>query len=197
MKNRFWKLLPIALVISALFAAAAVAAQDGTKQIGLVIAFPEEASHTEIVTVPAEATTFDALKAASVKLVSQDTQFGPAVCSINEVGCPADNCFCDPKRFWAYFHLDAAAGQWVAAQEGVGAYVPADGAVEGFVWSEADANFAPIAQPPVYTLEQIRSAAASPLSRIAIWAVPLLIVVVAGVIGGMMYRKRSKSRKSR
>ncbi len=137
--------------------AAPALAQAGTKRVGLVVAFPDGTRYADVVTVPADATAFDALKAAKITLVSQETQFGPAVCSINNTGCPATNCFCDPKRFWAYFHLDAATGKWAAAKEGVGAYKPANGAVEGFTWTESDANFNPVIQPPVLTFAQLQA----------------------------------------
>jgi hypothetical protein len=142
--------------------------------------------------VPVEATTFDVLQAASIKLASQNTQFGPAVCSINGVGCAAENCFCDPKRFWAYFHLDAAAKKWVAATEGVGTYTPADAAVEGFAWSEADANFAPLSQPPIYTFTQIQAASVSPLRRTAAWALPVALIAGVAALAAVLYARRHK-----
>ena len=46
--------------------------------------------------------------------------FGPGVCGINNVGCPATNCFCDAAHYWAYYDLDAATSQWVASAMGVG-----------------------------------------------------------------------------
>jgi hypothetical protein len=192
MKNHSWAVLFIVLAFTITVAGVAVAAVDDTKQVGLVIAFPDGAKHLQIVTVPAGATTFEALQAASVKLASQNTQFGPAVCSINEVGCAADNCFCDPKRFWAYFHLDPANTKWVAAAEGVGTYVPVNGAVEGFVWSETDASFAPVSQPPVYTFAQIQSATTSPWGNVLKWVIPLVLVLAVAVVLLYIWRRRSR-----
>jgi hypothetical protein len=192
MKNRFWIVLFVALAFPITAAGVAAAAADDTKQVGLVIAFPDGTMHREIVNVPAGATTFEALQAASVKLASQNTQFGPAVCSVNGVGCAADNCFCDPKRFWAYFHLDPASSKWAAAAEGAGAYVPANGAVEGFVWSETDANFAPVSQPSVYTFAQIQSAKTSPLSSALRWVVPLVLILAVAAVVLYVWRRRSR-----
>ncbi|MDQ1301132.1 MAG: hypothetical protein QG637_1053 [Chloroflexota bacterium] len=144
------------LALSLTLAGVVAAVDTGTKQVGVVIAFPNNTTHTEIVTVPITATAFDVVKAAKVNLVSQTTSFGPAVCSINSVGCPAANCFCDPKQFWAYYHLTGNA--WTVAAEGANSYVPANGAVEGFVWSGMDAKFNPTAQPPVMTFAQIVAA---------------------------------------
>lgn len=160
MFRRLASVILLTLTLSLFLAGIVLASDTGTKQVGLVIAFPNGVTHTEIVTVPITATAFDALLAARVNVASQTSSFGPAVCGINNVGCPATNCFCDPKQFWAYYHLTDAT--WTAAAEGVGAYTPANGAVEGFVWSGMDAKFNPTAQPPVMTFAQI-TAAPSPV----------------------------------
>ena len=139
---------------------AGVLADSTTKQIGLVLAFPDGIKHLEIVTVPVTATTFDALSAAQVNLASQFTAFGPAVCSINNVGCPATDCFCDAAHYWAYYHLNAAGNGWTSAPEGAGSFVPVNGTVEGFAWSGFDGNYNPTVQPPVYTFAQIVAASA-------------------------------------
>jgi hypothetical protein len=160
MSRRFIGGLSLALALLALFAGAAFAQGTGTKQIGLVIGLPDNKVYSEIVTVPADATAFDALKKANIKMVSATTSFGPAVCSINGVGAAsADNCFADKAHFWAYYHLDATSKKWVVSQDGVGTSKPADGAVEGFVWSGMDASFNPTEQPPVLTFDQIKTQA--------------------------------------
>ena len=155
MTRRFIPVVLIALVLGAMIAGTALAQTPTTKQVGLVIAFPDGTQHTEIVTVPAAATAQEALLAAKITLASTDGGFGPAVCGINNVGCPITNCFCDAAHFWAYYHLDPATSQWAAAAEGVGNYVPANGSVEGFAWSGFDESYKPTVQPPVYTFDQL------------------------------------------
>jgi hypothetical protein len=143
-------------VALAVLATSAVLAQGGpTKQVGLVIAFPDGKEHLEIVTVPMTATTFDVLRTAKVILASQNMAFGPAVCSINSIGCPAANCFCNPAQFWAYYHLNPVGPAWAQAMEGIGSFVPAGGAVEGLAWSGFDASFNPTVKPAVYTFADI------------------------------------------
>jgi hypothetical protein len=56
------------------------------------------------------------------------------VCSINGVGCPANNCFCDPSRFWNYEYWDGS--QWVGYSVGAAGSTLYDGAIEGWRWSE-------------------------------------------------------------
>lgn len=138
-----------------LTATVAFAETGGTKQVGLVVTFPDGKTHTEIVTVPDAATAIDALRAAKLTVATNEGSFGTSLCKVNETGCPADDCFCDPANYWAYYHLSGTA--WASAMEGVGSYVPANGAVEGFAWSGFDANFNPTVQPPVYTFEQLVS----------------------------------------
>ncbi len=57
-----------------------------------------------------------------------------AVCSINGVGCPATDCFCDPSKFWSYEYWDGSAWQGYsvgAADSSIG-----DGAIEGWRWTD-------------------------------------------------------------
>lgn len=152
MSRRLVVMLFVAVILAALPGSIDAAGQT-TKQVGLVVAFPDGSKHIEVVTAPASATTFEVLSAAGITLGSQSTAFGPALCSIDGFGCPATDCFCDMEHYWAYYHLEA--GRWVTAAEGVGSYVPADGAVEGLAWSGFDASYNPTVQPPVYTFAQI------------------------------------------
>jgi hypothetical protein len=175
----FVALAGMAILLLASLTGSALAAEEGTKQIGLVITFPNGTEHVEVVTVPAAATMIDALNAAKIDLASADTDFGPAVCGINKVGCPADNCFCDAEHFWAYYHLDPASNKWQASTQGVGAYVPANSAVEGLTWSGMDASFMPTDQPKVYTFQELSGAPPQSLPKAGYDLLPL--VVVAGL----------------
>ena len=77
-------------------------------------------------------TGLTALRLTGLDLTVADTAYGPALCAIEGVGCPVDNCFCDANLFWNYLHWD---GAWASSMVGVGGYtLPLDGAVEGYVW---------------------------------------------------------------
>lgn len=190
MSRRFIVVLSLALALTALLGGSALAADPATKQVGLVLAFPDGAQHLEIVTVPASATTFDVLSAAKVTFNSQSTAFGPAVCGFNTFGCPATDCFCDALHFWAYYHLDASSGQWASAAEGVGSYVPAHGAVEGLAWSGFDVSYNPTVQPPVYTFAQI--IAQTTPQPVAVPESGTLMLLSTGVVGLAAYLRRNK-----
>lgn len=192
MNHRFAIALCVTLSLLALVAGTVTAAEPSTKQIGLVIAFPDGSEHLEVVKVPAAATTFDVLRAAKINLVSQTTAYGPAVCSIDNVGCPVENCFCDPTHFfWAYYHLDPGKNTWTAAMEGVGVYDPDDGAVEGFAWSGFE-NDNYTVQPPVYTFAEIVTKTSRAPAQVPEPATVLLLG--AGLAGLAGYIRRVRAR---
>ncbi len=187
MNRRFLVIGLLVLMTLALIAGAAFAQDGGTKRVGLVIGFPDGNQHIEIVSVPEDATTFDVLQAADIDLASTNTGLGPAICGINNVGCPVENCFCDAAHFWAYYHLNAGSETWTSAMEGAGSFDPADEAVEGFAWSGFDENFNPTVQPPVYTFAQIE--AETTPEPVSIPEPGTLLLVGSGLVGLAAYAR--------
>lgn len=94
-------------------------------------------------------TGLQALELTGLDVVWIDTQFGPAVCSIDGVGMPADNCFGDPQgRYWGYNYWDGSA--WQGYLAGAGDSKVKNGAVEGWRFG----NFG----DPVYPADPVLAA---------------------------------------
>ncbi len=179
-----------ALFLLVLLIATTAFAQGGEKRVALVIQFPDR-TYTEIVSVPADATTADVLEAAQIPVGMADFSWGKAICNIDGVGNPVDDCFADPEHFWAYFHLNATEDGWDVSQVGVSGYVPADRAVEGFAWSGFDANYNPTTYPPVKTFDEIEAELNPPPAEIP---EPTTILLLGGGLAGLAgyVRRRRK-----
>ena len=174
-----------ALLLVLLLTTVAFAA-GGEKEVGIVVQFPDSV-HTEIVKVPADATAADVLAASTLKVGMADTDFGKAICNINDVGSPTDNCFGDAEHFWAYYHLDPATNQWVSSEAGISNYTPEDKSVEGYAWSDFDADYNPKVQPPVKTFDEIKGASSSGGLFGLPWSTILIIVVVIVVVAAVIW----------
>ncbi|RCK73189.1 MAG: hypothetical protein ANABAC_0076 [Anaerolineae bacterium] len=79
-------------------------------------------------------TGLDALLNSGLEVVTADTPWGKAVCSIEGVGCPADDCFCGGSTFWNYEFWDGTA--WQGHSSGASSTTLTDGAVDGWRWGE-------------------------------------------------------------
>lgn len=104
------------------------------------------------------------LQRAGVKVVGDTAALGTLVCSIDGVGCPADNCFCsckgDPCEYWSYWHWRD--GEWQYATTGAAVYRVGDGAIEGWSWGPGSVTEA--IAPPTPDLAEICGDVVVPVS---------------------------------
>lgn len=85
-----------------------------------------------------------ALQWSGLDVVYSDTSFGPAVCAIEGVGCPATDCFCNDK-YWGYNRWDGAVWQSYPVGPG-GSIISQSGSIEGWRWGafgDASASVSP------------------------------------------------------
>ena len=123
---------PVAQAVTpTLTAAAAVSSAH------VVVQFAPGAISVRPVTFTEPISGLAALLASGLDVSVAETSFGPAVCAVEGVGCPVDNCFCDPQRFWSY--ASAVQGAWQPYQVGASqSVISATGSIEGWRWGEGE-----------------------------------------------------------
>ena len=122
-----------ALLLLALTPGSATAQE--VKQGDVIIQFDATTQVVRPFTFTNEVSGLDVLRLSGLEVVTVSTSFGPAVCSIEGVGCPAEDCFCNPSKYWAYAYWDGAAWQSYAVGAG-SSVISRTGAVEGWRWGE-------------------------------------------------------------
>ncbi len=158
LKKRLLSILTLLLIAAAavLSAAAAVTAQE-PNHAGLVIVLPDGETLTRCVAFAEdEISGFEAMSRSGLTLETTVSGMGATICSVETVGCPADDCFCQCKGggdcvYWSYWHLQD--GGWDYSQAGAGNYRLHDGAVDGWVWGPGTPNKA--IEPPQLTFDDI------------------------------------------
>lgn len=127
--------LIIPLLIALLTVATAAAALT-LNSADVIVNFPNSQVTARHVTFDNTTNGLDLLKASGLRV---ETTTAGAVCRIDDVGCPASDCFCQctgsgPCRFWAYWRWDGA--QWQPSPLGAGQTNVTHGALEGWRWGD-------------------------------------------------------------
>lgn len=124
-----------ALLLSLVAAAPDIVRAQDDKEAYIIVQVDDNARTVRSITFTEPISGLMALQLSGLEVVTTSTSFGPAVCSIQGVGCPVENCFCDASRFWAYSYWDG--GAWQSYPVGAGSSVISQtGAVEGWRWGE-------------------------------------------------------------
>jgi hypothetical protein len=110
---------------------------DTVATAAVVVDLGDGAAAVRWVDLAAPLSGLEVLEASGLDVTVAESSFGPAVCAIEQVGCPVDNCFCDADNYWNYSFWDGSA--WQSYPVGANdAIVEADGAVEGWRWGAFD-----------------------------------------------------------
>ena len=123
---------------------------ENTNQAAVVVSYGDGSHDTACVTFTESTISGYELLSRSGLTLLVDVQggLGAAVCSINGVGCPSSDCFCDAPNFWRYSYLNN--NQWLSHLLGASSTVIEDGTIEGWSWGSSE--------PPVVTIAQACSA---------------------------------------
>lgn len=131
----FFALLLTAGVMSFLSKARSAAASPDTGDAAhVVVQFGETEQVVREIQISTPISGLLALQRTGLEVETHDFGGGfTAVCSINGVGCPADDCFCSSK-FWNYEYWDGSA--WQGYPVGATDSSVEAGDVEGWRWAE-------------------------------------------------------------
>lgn len=100
---------------------------------GLVVQFNSSAVMKKCIEFQNGSSAYDILQKSGLHIVVKDygAGLGMAVCKIRDVGCEADNCFCQ-SNYWSFNYM--AGGDWLYSDVGVSGYTVEDGDMLGFRW---------------------------------------------------------------
>jgi hypothetical protein len=151
----------LALLLLSVDPTGEVLAQGGDK-VGLVVKFGDGSVFTDCIGYTGPGMTGEDVLDASGLPVVKDTSYGlgAAICKIWQDGCdyPGEHCFCQCEgadcEYWAYYHLDQQAGEWVYSGMGASWNTVQAGDVEGWAWGNGEVGDSAVA-PPLMTFEEL------------------------------------------
>ena len=117
----------------------AATAADAPKEAHVVVQLEGADVLVRPITFTGDISGVRALELSGLDVEAQTYVWGTAVCSIEGVGCPLDDCFCGGSTFWSYSQWDGS--DWQPSQVGGSASVISQtGAVEGWRWGEYEST---------------------------------------------------------
>jgi hypothetical protein len=141
----------LGLVVVALYAPGARVGAEGPNQVALIVDMGDGSVLTRCVEFDeSEISGYEVLERAGLEVVRRAEGMGGLVCSIEGVGCPLNDCWCQCSGstcvYWSYWHL--AGDQWSYSTLGADGHRVQNGDVEGWRWGEKE-------PPPLVPFEQI------------------------------------------
>jgi hypothetical protein len=128
-------------------AATTPAAASGAREESalLVVQFDASRSVARPISLTAPISGLAALQQSGLEVVTAPFAWGTGVCSIEGVGCPAEDCFCGGDLFWNYTFWDGTAWQSHSTGPDV-TVISATGSIEGWRWGEFEGQGLPASQ---------------------------------------------------
>lgn len=126
-----FRVLIVLCLFAALNGAVNVSAND-ENSARIIVQLDANEQIVEDITFSGSITGLEALQLTGLDIVTADMGWGVSVCSIEGVGCPADDCFCGGNNFWNYLYQDA--NGWQSSPSGASTRTIVDDAVEGWRW---------------------------------------------------------------
>jgi hypothetical protein len=132
-------LLPLAFLILLL---GCTAPESKPGRAALIVDFGNSTVVKKCIAFGENSTALTLLQLSGLALeTKEDPAYGPALCGINGIGCPASNCFCGKDTYWGFYY-DGEGGAWSYSNVGFGSLsdgnrtIVRDKAVIGFRWGE-------------------------------------------------------------
>jgi len=101
----------------------------------LMVQFDPARAVVRAVSLTAPISGLAALQQSGLEVITADFDWGVGVCSIEGVGCPAEDCFCGGDLFWNYSYWEGAAWQGYPTGPAT-TVISRTGNVEGWRWGE-------------------------------------------------------------
>jgi hypothetical protein len=79
-------------------------------RVGVVVTFPDGNTYTQCISIAENASAYEIMRETAIPTGwSSDPMWGHGLCSINNTGCPEDNCYCT-SDYWGFYI--STSGTW-------------------------------------------------------------------------------------
>ncbi len=141
--------LALGLLLLLLSQGNTLAQEAGPQHAGLLIVGKDGAVATYCVAFEGEQLSgLELLQRAGLNPEFKSGGLGAALCALEGMGCPAEDCFCECKgtacNYWVYFHLQAD-GTWNYSGVGAAGWTLRSGDVDAWVWGDGKTAHPPLA----------------------------------------------------